>query len=93
MKALVRDLFEKVAGGEDDVQLVAADQKRSDETYDEDIWANLNQQSLDASREQYTAKHHTPSYEALPPSIHNVRKTGARPEDIIPFDDDDLKDF
>jgi len=94
MKALVRDLFEKVAGAESDVPIAPSQQKRSGDTYDdEDMWAHRNQASLGESRDQFTAQQRPPAHEALPSSIHNARPTRVRPEEIIPFDDDDLKDF
>jgi methyl-accepting chemotaxis protein len=91
MKALVRDLAKKVAGA--DIQLAAAQQKRSGAAYDdEEIWAHRSQQSLDASRKQ-AYKPYRPTHEALPPSVDRVRQADVRPEELIPFDDDDLKDF
>ena len=93
MKALVRDLFEKVAGAEDAEQIGPVQQKRSGEAYDDELWTHRSQQSLDASRVQSNIKHRTPAHSALPPSLHTARQASVRPEEIIPFDDDDLKDF
>jgi methyl-accepting chemotaxis protein len=94
MKALVRDLAEKVSGAAPAVETAADRQHRSGAAYDdEELWAQRSRQSLDALRER-TYKQSSKSQEALPPSPHaTARHAGVRPEEIIPFDDDDLKDF
>ena len=94
MKALVRDLAEKVSGAATDVEMAAARQKSSGAAYDdEELWAQRSQQPLDAPRER-AYKPSRQTHEALPPSARTTaRHAGVRPEEIIPFDDDDLKDF
>jgi len=94
MKTLVRDLSEKVAGGEEGVQVSKYQGKTSSAMYDDEEWAPRSQPVLDSTREQ--AQPHAkpkPRTSALPPIGRKTHGANARPEEIIPFDDDDLKDF
>jgi methyl-accepting chemotaxis protein len=94
MKSLVRDLAEKVSGAEDGIQMAQAKPKRSSAVYDEDeVGSQRSQPFLDESREQPSYTKPQSTYSALPPSVHKAQRADARPEEIIPFDDDDLKDF
>ncbi len=93
MKALVRDLAEKVSGAATDVERATDRRKGAGGAYDDEaIWEHRSQKTLDAQREQ-AYKPGRQTHEALPPSAHAARASGVRPEEIIPFDDDDLKDF
>lgn len=90
MKALVRDLSEKVAGAEEGVAVTKHQGKNIAESYPEEDWEPRSQQALDSSRKH---PHTQPPTSALPPSGDRLQGAQVRPEDIIPFDDDDLKDF
>lgn len=93
MKALVRDLAEKVAGGATAGEMTTARQKRADGAYyDDALWEHQSRQTLGEPQEQ-AYKQRRAAHEALPPSARTARPAGVRPEEIIPFDDDDLKDF
>jgi len=96
MKELVRDLAEKVSGAASAEKRATAWQKRTDAAYDdEELWAQQRRQTLDEPREQaYKPDRQThETHEALQPPPDTARTAGMRPEEIIPFDDDDLRDF
>jgi methyl-accepting chemotaxis protein len=90
MKTLVHDLSEKVAGAEEGVKIAKYQSKKTESPYDDEEWTPRSQQALDSTREQSYAK---PRASALPATGRKPHDPNARPEEIIPFDDDDLKDF
>ena len=93
MKALVRNLSDKVSGADTDVQLSGFQRRKEEPAFSDEEWTPRAQQALDSKPGQTYSRPRPPAAEALPSAARKAPAANARPEEIIPFDDDDLKDF